>query len=79
MTVLKGSLRALGWAERKTDKTADTRSADNHRSEYSAPKKGTRESPQTVEEAPEGAEKSPPRYGRGSGGRTQPLVAQDFR
>ena len=32
-----------------------------------------RESPETVEEAPDRAE--PPRYGRGSGGRTEALVA----
>ena len=33
-------LRALERAERETDKNANARSADNHCSEYSAPKKG---------------------------------------
>ena len=35
-----------------------------------------RESPETVEEAPDRADRAePPRYGRGSGGRTEALVA----
>jgi hypothetical protein len=38
-----------------------------------------RESPQTVGEEPERAERAPPRYGRRSGGRTAPLVAEDVR
>ena len=35
-----------------------------------------RESPETVEEEPERAERVPLRHGRGSGGRTEAVVAQ---
>jgi len=42
----------------------------------SEPLSEARESPETVEEEPERAERVPLRHGRGSGGRTEAVVAQ---